>query len=135
MLSRVAANIYWFGRYMQRAENTARLINVNAQLLMDLPPSVMFGWKPLVDIVGGTDEFTRLYDEYSDVNVMRFLMTDERYSGSILTSLTRAREILRTIRDAMPREVWERLNTLHYYVQERREQAEQDERSQRPTRK
>src|SRR5207253_1935750 len=52
MLSRLADNLYWFGRYLQRAENTARLINVNTILSMDLPRRVELGWEPLVDLVG-----------------------------------------------------------------------------------
>lgn len=117
MLSRVANNIYWFGRYIQRAESTARLINVNSNLLLDLPRSVTFGWEPLVQIVGTDAEFSKHYDDaYNETNVVRFLMLDERHSGSIYSSLRSAREILRTIRDVMPREVWERLNDLHYFV-------------------
>ena len=52
MLSRVADNLYWFGRYLQRAENTARLINVNGLLMLDLPRRVVLGWGPLIEIVG-----------------------------------------------------------------------------------
>ena len=50
MLSRVAERTYWFGRYMERIENTARLMTVNAQLLLDLPRGVRLGWESLVDI-------------------------------------------------------------------------------------
>ena len=50
MLSRVAERTYWFARYMERIESTARLVNVNAQLLLDLPRSVRLGWGSLVDI-------------------------------------------------------------------------------------
>jgi len=121
MLSRVADNIYWFGRYLQRCENTARLINVHSNLLLDLPPEVTFGWEPLIAIVGGRQPYEQFYPDYSEENVVRFLMLDERNPGSILSSLQQAREILRTIRDAMPREVWERLNALHYYVQDKGE--------------
>jgi uncharacterized alpha-E superfamily protein len=116
MLSRVAANIYWFGRYLQRAENTARLINVNSNLLLDLPRNVTFGWQPLIQIVGSDDLYRQYNEDYSEYNVVRFLMLDDRNGGSILSSLRAAREILRTIRDAMPREIWERLNDLHYFV-------------------
>lgn len=121
MLSRVADNLYWFGRYLQRAESTARLINVNANLLLDLPKNVTFGWEQLVQIVGADDLYREHYADYTENNVLRFLMHDERYSGSIITSLQRAREILRTVRDTMPREVWEKLNDLHYFVQGRGE--------------
>ena len=52
MLSRVADNLYWFGRYLQRAENTARLINVNTILLLDLPRGIRLGWEPLIGFDG-----------------------------------------------------------------------------------
>jgi uncharacterized alpha-E superfamily protein len=123
MLSRVAGNLYWFGRYLQRAENTARLINVNATLMLDLPRSIQLGWAPLVQIVGADTEFRKLYDEATEDNVARFLMIDPRYSGSILSSLRSAREILRVSRDTMPREAWERLNDVYYHVQDRGEAA------------
>lgn len=121
MLSRVADNLYWFGRYIQRAENTARLINVNANLVLDLPRRVTLGWAPLIAIVGADAAFYALYEAASEENAVRFLISDERNPASIKSSLERAREILRVSRDTMPREVWERLNDLYLYVSERGE--------------
>lgn len=117
MLSRVADDIYWFGRYLQRAESTARLINVNTQLMLDLPKKIQFSWDSLVDIVGGQQDFQRLYDNAEEIDVVRFLLLDEENPGSVITSLHRAREILRTTRDTMPRETWEKVNDLHLFVQ------------------
>lgn len=117
MLSRVADNIYWFGRYIQRAENTARLVSVNAQLLLDLPKKMQFGWQPLIDIVGAQQDFYRVYDTQTEANVVRFLLLDMEYGGSVLTSLHRAREILRATRDTLPRDLWEKLNDLYLMVQ------------------
>lgn len=123
MLSRVADNLYWFGRYIQRAENTARVVNVHANLLLDLPRKVQFGWTPLVDIFGAEASFRERYTEFSEANVVRFLLIDAQNQGSILSSLNAAREILRTTRDHIQREVWEKLNDLHYTVKERGEAA------------
>lgn len=124
MLSRVADNLYWFGRYLTRAENTARLVNVHGYLLFDLPAQMRFGWLPLVQILGGEVEFSAKYgDDASEANVMRFLLLEPSYSGSLHNSLHRAREILRTIRECVPREVWEHLNDLHYLLQERGEKS------------
>ena len=123
MLSRVADNLYWFGRYVQRAENTARLITINANLILDLPPRVRLGWAPLIQIVGADFDFTKLYSEASEENVVRFLTLDPDYPGSITTSLKRAREILRVSRDTVPHEVWERLNDLYLYVTEQSDDA------------
>ncbi len=57
MLSRVAENIYWMARYVERAENTARLVRVNAYLLLDLPRGIAPGWEPLVSIMCMDEEF------------------------------------------------------------------------------
>ena len=77
MLSRLADNLYWFGRYLQRAENTARLVNVNTILSMDLPRRVQLGWQPLVDLVGAQAAFANLYSVSDEESVVRFLALDE----------------------------------------------------------
>ncbi len=120
MLSRVAQNIYWMSRYLERVEDTARLINVNANLLLDLPRNTTFGWLPLIFIVSAEDLFfekdpQRLADEN---NVVTFLISDRDHPGSILSSLAAARENLRTTRDAVPQEAWEQINGLYIYARD-----------------
>lgn len=118
MLSRVADNLYWVGRYLQRAESTARLVTVNGHLLLDLPRQVQTGWLPLIEILGVEKSFKSLYeDNASEANVVRFLLNDERSPSSILSSIRRARESLRSVRDTMPQESWEKINDLHLLVQ------------------
>ncbi|HSJ48080.1 MAG TPA: alpha-E domain-containing protein [Gammaproteobacteria bacterium] len=121
MLSRVAETIYWMARYIERAENTARLINVNGHLLLDLPRRVRLGWAPLIDITGSDELFYSRYEEADERHVVRFLVTDTINSGSILGSLHLARENARTIRDIIPREAWEQIN--HLYLQTRENTA------------
>lgn len=122
MLSRVADNLYWFGRYTQRAENTARMVGVHAHLMLDLPRSVSFGWAPLVQILGADAPFREKHgDDYSEENVVRFLITDPSHPGSAAFSLREAREILRTVRDCMPSDAWEKINDLHLFLQEKGE--------------
>lgn len=113
MLSRVAENIYWLARYLERAEDTARLINVTSNLLLDFPKTTRLDWDSLVTITGAEDLFDEHYETRSADNVLNFLCVDLHYSGSIISSLESARENLRTTRDIMPREVWEELNTLY----------------------
>jgi uncharacterized alpha-E superfamily protein len=118
MLSRVANSIYWLGRYVERAENTARLINVNSHLLMDLPKKVRLGWAPIIDIFGTNHQFYDHYNEADERSVLRFLVSNLNNPSSILSSLAHARENARTIRDIIPREVGEKINENFIYARE-----------------
>jgi len=121
MLSRVAENVYWMARHIERAEDTARLISVNANLLLDMPRRTAFGWEPLIFITGGEALFNQSYPTPDELNVIKFLIGDRDNSGSILSSLSYARENLRTTRDIVPRETWEQINDLYLYVKDRLE--------------
>lgn len=123
MLSRAADNLYWLGRYLQRAENTARLINAHANLLLDMPKSLETGWSPLVEIFSADALFREHYDTPSEANVVRFLVMDARNPSSIVSSIHAAREILRATRDYMQREIWEKVNNLHLIVSEGSERS------------
>ncbi|MEL1263250.1 alpha-E domain-containing protein [Pseudoxanthomonas putridarboris] len=120
MLSRVADNLYWFSRYVRRAENTARLVGVGSQLQLDLPRSVRFTWRPMIDTAGAGEVFAEHFpeagDDVVDSEVVRFLLLDERNPSSLRTSVDSAREILRSIRDSLPQDVWEAVNDLHLYI-------------------
>ncbi|WP_136067337.1 alpha-E domain-containing protein [Modicisalibacter radicis] len=121
MLSRVAENLYWMARYIERAEDTARLVSVNSHLLLDLPHQTALGWSTLIDITGGDELFDKKYDRRSEKNVVHFLCVEPDNPGSILSSLAGARENLRTTRDVVSREIWELINELYLEV---RDQAE-----------
>ena len=116
MLSRVAESVYWLARYLERAEDTARLISVNSHLLLDFPKATRLGWSTLVTITGSEEIFDKHYEERDEVSVLNFLCGDRRYSGSIISSLSAARENLRTTRDVMPQRIWEEVNQLYLAV-------------------
>ncbi len=118
MLSRVAENIYWMGRYIERAENTARLVSVNGILLLDLPRNIAPGWGPLIEICGAGQEFYKRYKEPGERQVTKFLLADDDNPGSVLNALQAARENCRSIRDIVPREGWQHLNELHLFARE-----------------
>ncbi len=118
MLSRVAEHLYWLGRYMERAEDTARLVNVNAVLLLDLPRGISPGWKPLVDITSSTRLYEARYGDYDERNVVRFLIADPEHPSSLVSCLRQARQNARTVREIVPRESWEALNNLYLYATE-----------------
>tara|TARA_R110000868_G_scaffold41978_1_gene142482 strand:+ start:3472 stop:4392 length:921 start_codon:yes stop_codon:yes gene_type:complete len=123
MLSRVASNLYWLARYLERAENTARLINVNSHLLLDLPSKVKLGWEPIVDILSFRDKFYETYKDVDEKSVINFMVVDKNNPGAILTSLKSARENARTIREIIPREAWEQINALYLFVTENQKDA------------
>ncbi len=116
MLSRVAENLYWMTRYMERAENTARLINATSQVLLDLPRGASFGWDVLIQVVGLDDLFREHYSAYDEISVMRFLISDARNPSSILSCIHNARENSRTLREILPRTAWERINALYLFI-------------------
>ncbi|WP_020410624.1 alpha-E domain-containing protein [Hahella ganghwensis] len=120
MLARVAGNIYWMARYLERAEDLARLINVNANLALDLPKGLSPIWGQLVAITGAGDTYEGEFDERS---VLKFLISDTNSHVSIFSSLASARENARTIRDVIPREVWETINTTYLHAKDHSQQA------------
>ncbi len=118
MLSRVAERIYWMARYMERAENIARLINVNTLLLLDLPRGVPLGWDALINMTGANEIFAEFFNEPNERNVVQFMLVDRRHPVSLLSALASARENARTIRDIIPREAWENINELYLRARE-----------------
>lgn len=113
MLSRVAETIYWIGRFQERAENTARLIQVNTNLTLDLPKGLVPDWEPLIIILGCDELYHKTHEELTERRIVNFLVSDESNPSSILSSLATARENARTIRDILPREGWEVINAMY----------------------
>jgi len=113
MLSRVANRIFWLSRYMERAENTARLVNVYTNLLLDLPINSKANWKSLMTITGSMEDFSSLYSNVDENNVINYLLTEKSNPASLYSSLLFARENARTTRDILPSEVWNVVNESH----------------------
>lgn len=118
MLSRVAERMYWLGRYIERAEDTARLVGVNAALALDMPGAGPVVWRSLPDIIDCKDQFTTLYGEANERNVVKFMLVDAANAGSLLNSVASARENVRTTREVLPNETWEIINELYLYTRE-----------------
>ena len=118
LLSRVAERLYWMARYMERAEDTARLTHAYTHLIMDIPEGTDLGWDILVNILEGEPAFEQRYRAYNEHNVLSFLIADADNVGSIRNTLQAARENVRTTRDVLPAEIWEHVNELYLYTQE-----------------
>jgi len=116
MLSRVADSIYWMSRYGERAENVARFIDVNLQLMLDAPSGEDQQWEPLVNTTGDSEAFNKRYGEATRQNVIHFLTFDAENPNSILSCVRSARENARTIREIISSEMWLQLNKFYLMV-------------------
>lgn len=116
MLSRVADSVFWLSRYVERAENVARFLDVNMHLTLDLGDSVSQQWEPLVATTGDHGEFAEQYGTATRDSVWQFLTFDRKNPNSIVSCLYSARENARTIRGSLPSEVWEELNKFYLFV-------------------
>jgi uncharacterized alpha-E superfamily protein len=116
MLSRSAERLYWLARYLERTENIARLVNVHMNLLMDLPKGVEMGWRQLILINASEQEFYEKNNVANERNITRFLLVDATYSGSLFSSLSAARENIRTSRELLPDEAWEQVNEMYLFA-------------------
>ncbi|MGA3006285.1 MAG: alpha-E domain-containing protein [Opitutaceae bacterium] len=123
MLSRVANLVYWLGRHLERAENTARIVDVNAALVLDLDARQAAddpkSWESLVYVSGGEELFRKLYgQDISDRTVVEFMLFDRRNPSSVFSCVSQARENARCIRDQLASEVWEQINTFYLRLRE-----------------
>lgn len=116
MLSRAADSIYWIARYMERAENVARFIDVNLHHMLDLPPGTPEQWKPLVAVTGDLYRFLERYESTSRETAIEFLTFDAGNPSSIYSCLRAARENARSIRDVISSDMWEHLNATYLQV-------------------
>ena len=117
-LSSTAQRSYWLGRYLERTETSARLVTVHANLLIDLPRRMPLGWRSLVVITGNAAVYDQLFEETSERNVCRFLINDQRNPGSLIQSLSWARENARTLRGIIPRPAFEYINHAYLFARE-----------------
>ncbi|MEY8877052.1 MAG: alpha-E domain-containing protein [Leptothrix sp. (in: b-proteobacteria)] len=112
MLSRTADHLFWMSRYMERAENTARMLDVNYQTAL-LPQSegvAEQGWRGLLSISELSGDYASRYGAIDALKVMDFMVRDDRNPSSILSCLRAARENARAVRGALTTEVWETTN-------------------------
>lgn len=113
MLSRNAERVYWLGRYIERTEDTARLLNAFSQVMLDMPKTKKLGWDVLLKIMSVESVFEKHYDKATEDNVVEFIISNSENPGSLVSAVRSARENSRTSKDLFPLEGWEMLNDLH----------------------
>ena len=113
MLSRTADHLFWMARYTERAENTARMLDVNlqTQLLPQSAEAAEQGWRALLGISELQPAFDDKYPAITHKDVIDFMVKDPENPSSIASCLTHARENARAVRGALTTEVWETQNT------------------------
>jgi uncharacterized alpha-E superfamily protein len=113
MLSRVADAIYWLNRYIERAENVARFVDVTLQLTLDLPGGTSAQWAALVQLTGDAARFQERFGTATRDNVVAFLTFDADHPSSIISCIHAARENARAVRESITAEMWEQVNKFY----------------------
>ncbi|MEM1083789.1 MAG: alpha-E domain-containing protein [Verrucomicrobiota bacterium] len=120
MLSRVANALYWMVRNVERADNLARMLEVNEQLLLDVDhidlPRIDAFWRPIVLSTGDDKLFDELYPEGGSHEIIDFLSIEHSNPNSIRSCIAQARENARTVRDQLSEALWEELNSLYLFL-------------------
>ncbi|GGW59737.1 alpha-E domain-containing protein [Alishewanella tabrizica] len=128
MLARSGENIFWLGRYLERLDDTARLVNATSHLLIDSHKDTEFGWPVLLDVMGldsshilmeyGLDPKDASQLAHIEQAVMQHLISNVESPISIRTACSQLKFNARTIRQLLPRDMWEELNKLDSFVQQ-----------------
>ncbi len=120
MLSRIAENLYWMGRYLERANNSSRLIGINLNYLLEVEEGLTeeAQWSPLLAISGSIGDYEKTFpdEKITAERVVEFLTREANYNNSIWNCLRRARETTRIVRDRVSKEMWEAMNDFWLQV-------------------
>jgi len=121
MLSRIADALYWMSRYLERADHTARLMNINCIHMLEAEETMTEDaqWRPLLAIVGCQDSYAEQYpdDIVSARRVAQLMLQESRNRGSLYSSLRLARENARIVRDRISLPMWEAINEMWLFVE------------------
>ncbi len=126
LLSRAADAVYWMARYIERAENVARFIDVNLHLQLDLPLEPAHQWQPLIDTSGDAELFRERHGAAEKEQVIDFLVCDVHNPNAICNCLRAARENARSVREIISSEMWEQVNSMYLKTESQRALAESD---------
>lgn len=130
MLNRNAEALFWIGRYMERAENHARLIDVHYHMQMDQdalidqlaggePEEHYSKWHRIVDALGSRDAYERGYGAYTEQDVLHYTTLDRDNDNSLVSCVSHARANVRTLREKLPSELWDTSNAFYLWLREK----------------
>lgn len=129
MLGRTADSLYWMGRYMERAENVARILDVGLRMALIPSPAKtrQSAWASTLEVAGGYDAFTEDSQEITRDNVVDYLVLNPDVPSSIYSSLRAARDNARALRGTITTEMWEALNSTWLEMREMDEASVKDQ--------
>lgn len=110
MLGTTAGGLFWMFRYLERSENTARLVEAGLRMALTRSSNAAEEWESVVTTAGALQDFTERYDTFDASSVIRFLLQDETNPSSVRSVIESARNNARLVRTALTREVWEATN-------------------------
>lgn len=120
MLSRVADSLYWMTRYIERAENNARILDVNLQVTLDSDDAGteadLYEWQPILATLEDVKVFQSVYEKINGDTVCDFVTFEKNNPNSIWSCIAAARENARTVREYISSEMWERINSLYLWL-------------------
>ncbi|MGI3167097.1 alpha-E domain-containing protein [Pseudooceanicola sp. 200-1SW] len=118
MLGRTAGGLFWMFRYLERSENTARLLETGFRMALTVQDNAESEWESIVITAGARDEFVKKYDEFDQANVTNFLLRDRDNPSSVMSCIEAARSNGRMVRTALSTEVWEAVNEAWMVLKE-----------------
>ena len=117
MLSRVAESLYWMARYIERAEDISRLLEVNFNAFLDSSPGdAQQGWESIVKMNGDEALFAEIFYKADSQSILQFMFWEPLNSNSVAYSVARARENARSVREQISSEMWEAINRLYFLI-------------------
>ncbi|WP_438447747.1 alpha-E domain-containing protein [Gorillibacterium sp. sgz5001074] len=117
MLNRNAEALFWVGRYMERAENHARLIDVHYHLQHENDfAHEEHKWSRLIDAFGAREDYRKQFDQFTERDVLSFMTLDRGYNNSLFSCVSQARNNLRSIREKLPTELWDAVNAFYLWL-------------------
>jgi uncharacterized alpha-E superfamily protein len=123
MLNRKAETLFWLGRYMERVENHARLIDVNYHMRHELKHPQETGalvWEKLIQAVGDYTVFAEQNKQASEADVLHFMTFERKHNNSIFSCVSQARDNARTIKEGIPGESWDIINAFYIWLREQK---------------
>lgn len=118
MLGKTAGGLYWLFRYLERTENTARLVETGFRIALTRPRDSEDEWKSVLQTAAVLSKYRSLYGDVEEARAIDFLLRDRANPSSVLSAISEARQNARLTRTALTREVWEAINDAYMHLKE-----------------